>query len=630
MRLRRTRQRAGADDITTVEGIPALSLDAISSVAYGPEAMLVVLATAGAGALSKITPITVVIVALLILLVFSYRQVIEAYPEGGGSYDVCKDNLGQGASRIAAAALIVDYVLTVSVSIAAGVGALVSAFSGLAPYRLGVGIGILAFITALNLWGLATSARTFLLPTGVFVAGIYIVIVSGLLRSGPAASAHLPPHAVSGAAATVGVLLLLKAFALGCSGLTGVEAIANDVPAFREPRVRRAQRTQVLLGAILGTMLLGLAVLTVRFHIEPSANQTVLSQIMGASIGRGSLYYVFDLSTTVVLVLAANTSFGALPNLARLLARDNLVPHPFGLEGSRRVYRVGVLSLAVAAALLLVAVNGDTEALIPMFAVGVFTGVTLSQSGLVRHWQRDRGPGWWPKALLNGTGAAMTAVASCILLVTRFTEGAWVVVIVIPTLMVLFWRVASYYRLAGEVLELGAIPVRPAREETLVIVPIHTVSRVIEEALTWALSLGDEVVAVSVQFDDDAAAALQVAWDEWEPGVPLVVLHSDQRSLVGPMLSFVASEEVRAHRRVVVLIAELKPHQWRHQILQNQRGVRLATVLRQRTDVVVARFQFRVPDWPSRSWWRRRWRRGDRAEGEPSTQPNECDTDGLG
>ena len=506
-RERRRDRDAGlsSGQITSVEGIPALSLDAISSVAYGPQAMLVVLATAGAGALAKIEPLTLVIVVLLVILVLSYRQVIEAYPDGGGCYAVSKANLGARASHLAAASLVVDYVLTVAVSIAAGVASLVSAFPSLAPDSLGLALGILGLLTALNLRGIATSARAFLLPTAVFVVGVYVVIVAGLTRSHPAAGSGVHPYTIPKAAAAVGVLLLLKAFAAGSSALTGVEAIANDVPAFREPRARRAMRTEVLLGSILGTMLLGLAVLTVRFHIGPSSNQTVLSQVTGASLGRGTIYYVVDLATTVILSLAANTSFGGMPVLASLLARDSIVPHVFALRGHLPVYRYGIVTLAVLAALLLIAVNADTNSLIPLYAIGVFTGFTLSQTGLVRHWDRERPRRWGAKAALNGTGAVMTAAATVIFLVTKFTAGAWVVVIAIPCLLLLFSRISRYYAEVGKELGVGVIPGKPQARPCLVVVSVVSVSRMTKFALDDALSLGDEVVAVSVQFDDDRA-----------------------------------------------------------------------------------------------------------------------------
>ncbi len=587
-------EAGGRGRITSLEGIPALSLDAISSVAYGPEAMLVVLATAGTGALAKIEPITVAIVVLLAILVLSYRQVIAAYPSGGGAYAVSKDNLGRGASHLAGASLIIDYVLTVAVSIAAGVAALVSAFPSLSPDSLPIALGILALLTALNLRGIATSARALLAPTAVFIVGIYVVIVAGFLRSHPAANAALPAHLLPKTTATLGVLLLLKAFAAGCSALTGVEAIANDVPAFRNPRVQRAQRTELILGGLLGTMLLGLSVLTVRFHIAPSAHQTVLSQITSASVGRGGVYYVVDLSTTVILAIAANTSFGGLPVLASLLAGDNLLPHVFGLRADRQVYRYGVVVLAVLAGLLLVAVDANTNSLIPLYAIGVFTGFTLSQTGLVRHWHRLRPPRWQGRIALNSLGAIMTAVATVIFIVTKFVAGAWVVIITIPLLILLFSRISRYYSDVGSELRLGSIPPMPTAQRSVVIVMVAGISLMTEAAVVTGLSLSDEVIAVSVQFDDDRAGALRADWDRWSPGVELRILRSHTHSISEPMLDYLCSPPISDVPQVLVLIPELEPGKLRHKLLQNQRGIVLANQLRRHTDVKVGRMPYRL------------------------------------
>jgi amino acid transporter len=586
----------GRGRITSLEGIPALSLDAISSVAYGPEAMLAVLATAGPAALGRIEPVTVAIVALLVILVLSYRQVIEAHPDGGGSYAVSRANLGPGAARLAAAALVVDYVLTVAVSIAAGVAALASAFPALRAHQLAVALGILALLTALNLRGIATSARALLLPAGVFIVGIYAVIITGLMRAHPAPGAALPAGALPRTASAVGVLVLLKAFSAGCSALTGVEAIANDVPAFRQPSVRRAKRTEGMLGLILGSMLLGLAVLTVRFHIRPSTTQTVLSQIFAASVGRGAPYYLLNLSTTVVLALAANTSFGGFPVLASLLAHDHLVPHVLGLRADRPVYRYGVTVLGLLAAALLMATRADTSALIPLYALGVFTGFTLSQGGLVRHWRRVRSRWWRGRAVLNGTGAVMTVAATAIFLVTKFTAGAWAVAIAIPALIVMFARIAGYYKEVASQLGLGTVPGTPQGAASLVVVTVAAVSAMTEAALTAALSLGDQVAAVSIQFDDGQAAALRADWDRWDPGVRLVILRPLTRSVAAPMLAYLRSPEIRAMPEVVVLIPEVEPRKWRHRVLHNQRDVILAEVLRRRSDVIVARLPFHVAE----------------------------------
>ncbi|MER5687314.1 APC family permease [Streptomyces sp. NPDC002205] len=407
--------------LTSLEGLAALSLDALSSVAYGPEAIVLVLIAAGTGALTATLPVTLVIAALLAVLVVSYGQVIAVHPDGGGAYAVAKNDLGPRTSYLAAASLVVDYVLTVTVSLAAGAASLASAFPSLGSHLLEICLVGLALLTAVNLRGVAESARVLMLPTGLFIVSILGIIALGLLRSHPAAvvGTAQPVHGTE----ALGVLLLLKAFSSGCSALTGVEAIANGVPAFREPRVKRAQRTELMLGALLGLMLIGLAVLIRRDHVAPRGGVTVLAQLTAGSYGTGWPYYTTNLIVTLALAFAANTSFGGLPVLMSLLARDHRLPHLFGLRRERPVYRWGVVALALLAALLLIAVNADTHRMIPLFAIGVFIGFTISQVGLVRHWARERPSGWVRRAVLNGVGAILTTVAGIVLLATKFLEG---------------------------------------------------------------------------------------------------------------------------------------------------------------------------------------------------------------
>ncbi len=577
-----------------MEGLSALSLDALTSVAYGPEAILVVLALAGAGALHIVLPITVAIVILLAILVFSYRQVIDAYPGGGGAYAVSRANLGARASLVAGAALIVDYTLTGAVSIAAGVGALTSAYPGLASATVPLCLAILALITLLNLRGLGETARAFLLPTMLFIVGLLAIIAIGLIHP-LALNAPQPGHSLvpTHGLETLGVLLVLKAFSAGCSALTGVEAIANGVPLFKEPRVVRAKRTEMLLGVILGVMLLGLAVLARRWHIGPRSNQTVLSQIMAEAVGHHWAYYIVSLTITVVLALAANTSFGGLPILASLLARDNYLPHLFSLRGDRQVFGNGIWVLAGLSAVLLVAVGGNTNELIPLFAIGVFTGFTLSQSGLVVHWWRTRSPGWVRRASINGTGAVVTGLATIIFLVSKFTEGAWVVVLAVPGFVVLFVRIHAYYQRAGVELGVGTVSERPEGKRTLVIVPVINVSRLTRHAICEALSLGQEVVAVSVVIDqgDDGQdqESLQRAWERWDPGVPLKILHTEYASVVRPIVAFIDDARRRSDQQIVVLIPVVVPTHFRYRILHNQIDRVLSRALRDRTDLVVAR-----------------------------------------
>ena len=586
--------QATSEQITPVEGLSALSLDALTSVAYGPEAILLVLAGAGATALHLMLPITLAIIGLLVLLVISYRQVIDAYPHGGGAYAVSRDNFGARASKLAGASLIVDYTLTVAVSIAAGVGQFTSAFPSTTRYTVPMCLGILLVITVLNLRGLGEGARIFLLPTMVFIVGLLAIIAIGMihplgLNTPRTGRSLVPAHAVE----AVSVLLVLRAFSAGCSALTGVEAIANGVPLFREPRVIRAKRTELLLGSILGVMLLGLALLTDKFHVEPRTGQTVLSQIMVYAVGRHWAYYIVSLTITLVLVLAANTSFGGLPVLTSLLARDNYLPHFFGLRDSRQVFGNGVWALAVFSAALLVAVRGNTNSLIPLFAIGVFIGFTMAQSGLVVHWRRTREPGWSRKALINGIGAAVTAVATLIFLVSKFVEGAWVVVVAIPLLIVLFNRIESYYARARRELETGVIPAPLDPKHTVVVVPVNSVSRLTQHALSEAVSLGDKVIAVMVVFDGvepgRPRTEIEEQWEIWNPGVPLRLLHTNYASIVRPIMGFVDELRTVPDQQVVVLIPVVIPERIRYRLLHNQIDVALTSALHRRPDVVVAR-----------------------------------------
>jgi amino acid transporter len=587
-------QETGRQRLSPIEGLPALSLDALTSVAYGPEAIIVVLAVAGASALHLVLPITVAIVVLLAILVISYRQVITAYPMGGGAYAVSRANLGPAVSLVAAAALIVDYTLTVSVSIAAGVGAFTSAYPRFTSATVPLCLGILALVTILNLRGLGETARAFLLPTMIFIVGLLAIIAVGLIHPLAVGSPQpgrslLPTHALQ----AVSVLLVLKAFSAGCSALTGVEAIANGVPLFKEPRQARAKRTEMLLGVILGVMLLGLAVLAKRWHVGPRSNQTVLSQIMAQAVGRHWAYYTVSLTITVVLALAANTSFGGLPVLTSLLARDNYLPHFFSLRGDRQVFANGIWVLAVLSGLLLVVVRGNTNAMIPLFAIGVFIGFTLAQSGLVVHWYRTRSPGWRRRALINGIGATVTGISTLIFLISKFVQGAWVVVLVIPAFVYLFTRVHHYYVQLGVDLGFGQVPLKPVEKRTTVVVPVTGVSKLTQHAMSEALSLGQEVIAISVLLEQgdesDHETALRQQWDAWDPGIELHILHNDYASIVEPVTDFI--DELREHTddQIVVLIPVVIPDQLRYRFLHNQIDLALSASLRARTDVVVAR-----------------------------------------
>jgi amino acid transporter len=575
-------------------GLAALSLDALSSVAYGPQAMISVLILAGVGALTYTVPITLVITAMLALLVVSYSQVIDAYPEGGGAYSVAKANLGRWPSLLAAAAVVVDYVLTVAVSLAAGAASLGSVFPGLAHHLLLVSLIGLAILTAVNMFGIAESAKLLLVPTIIFIVSILATIVVGAFHPHPVARIGTPLGPFKPVEA-VGVLLLLKAFASGCSAVTGVEAISNGVPAFRKPRIRTAQRTEICLGALLGVMLVGLAVLIRAHHVVPRGGVTILAQVTAGAFGTGWPFYVSNLAVCAVLGLAANTSFGGLPVLVSLLAKDNRLPHFFYLRSERPVYRYGIVVLTVLAGALLIAVGAETEKLIPLFTIGVFVGFTLSQVGLVRHWRSERPPRWKLRAALNGVGAVMTAVAVVVFLLTKFVEGAWVVVLTIPALMVLFSRIEGYYGEVAKELKLGKTPPTPRRRESVVIVPTTTTSLLTERALSAALSIGDTVVALAVAADEQERDRIKAGWDDWQCNVPLEVLVDSQRSLVGTVLRYIRSIEDE-DATITVLIPLLVPRKRWHEVLHNQRGRVLEAVLKSRTDVVVATLPFHLHD----------------------------------
>ncbi len=590
---RRGKHTEEGHDLGVIKGLAALSLDALSSVAYGPEAIMLALVAAGTGALSAVLPISAVITAMLAILVVSYTQVIAAHPEGGGAYAVAKANLGHWPSLLAAASVVVDYVLTVAVSLAAGAASLGSVFPSLSHHLLLVTLGGLLILTVVNMFGISESARLLIVPAAVFLLSIFATIVIGLLRSHPVAQVGSVQS--FHASEALGIVLILKAFAAGCSAVTGVEAISNGVPAFREPAVKTAQRTEISLGVLLGLMLIGLGALIHAHHVVPRGGVTVLAQLTAGAFGTGWPFYVSNLAVTAVLAFAANTSFGGLPVLMSLLARDHRLPHAFYLRAEKPIYRIGIAALAIAAALLLLAVRAKTNDLIPMYAIGVFIGFTISQIGLVKHWVTERRVHWQLRTALNGTGAAMTAIAVAVFLASKFLAGAWVVVIAIPALMILFDQTQRYYTAVARELKLGKTPPPPHKRHSVVIVPASTVNLLTQKAVSAGLSLGETVVAVAVAGDEEHADQIRDDWNDWSCGVPIEVLIDPQRSLVRTVLKYVKSVE-NEDAAITVLIPEIVPRKRRHEILHNQRARLLAAVLKARTNVVIAILPFHLHD----------------------------------
>ncbi|AMT70328.1 APC family permease [Mycobacteroides immunogenum] len=593
-RLRRV-LKDDAHKLTAVGGLAALSLDALSSVAYGPEAIVLALIAGGVGAITFTLPVAIAITVLLIVLVFSYRQVIAVHPEGGGSYAVAKKDLGRGASLVAAASLVVDYVLTVAVSLAAGAASLASAFPSLAPHLLSITLIGLAILTVINLIGISESAKVLMLPTLLFIVCIIAVIVFGLMHSTPVAVIGKDLGPVEPVSA-LGIILVLKAFAAGCSSLTGVEAIANGVPAFKTPAIKRAQNTEVALGILLGVMLIGLSVLIKAHHVVPRGDVTILAQLSAAAFGTGWPFYVTNVTVALILGFAANTSFGGLPVLMSLLAKDDRMPHLFGLRAEKPVYRYGVVALALFSAIILIVSDADTHRLLPLFAIGVFIGFTISQTGLVKHWFGCRTPGWQWKAALNGFGATLSAIAMVVFFVSKFTEGAWVLLLIIPSLILLFGRTENYYQGVKRELALDELPAltpNPPDQTPLVIVPIDDINKRTVQLLEAALHLGGEVVPVIISRTDQKAEAITKRWAEWNPGLELIVLPTKHRSLVTPLVEYVKKRQCDG-RQVTVLITEIKTKRRWHQILHNQTGIVLTANLIDRTDAIVANYPYRM------------------------------------
>jgi len=564
----------------------AFGLDALSSVAYGPDEILYVLLLAGSGGVAWNVPIALAIAALLTIVVTSYRQTIFAYPHGGGSYTVARENLGIRTSLVAAAALMVDYLTTVAVSITAGVEAIIAFAPALDPYRVQLDVGVILLLMLINLRGIREAGGLFVLPTYVFIGSLGLLIAWGLVRlsveGGLPRTATPPPQSVE----AVSVFLILRAFAGGCTAMTGVEAIANGVPEFEPPETRNAAGTLVILAAILGALFLGAVSLGNAIGAVPSDQASIIAQI-GQTVANGNpLFYLVQISAAVILSLAANTSFNGFPLLAAIMARDGFLPHQFGHRGLRLAYSNGIVVLGSLAMVLVILFGGRTHALIPLFAIGVFLCFTLSQSGMVLHWWRLRGPGWRAKLAINAVGATTTAVVTVIVIATKFLEGAWLVLAFIPLLVWTFASIHAHYQEEAQELQVDHPPPPPAVPHSLLI-PIARLDRAVSETVGYALSIGGPVRALHVVSDDDKAEELRKAWDAWGVDVPLVLLPSPYRTIIGPLLHEIRRTHTEAGGRVTVLLPEVVPRHLVQEVLHNQTALTLQLALRNLATVVV-------------------------------------------
>ena len=569
--------------------LAVFSSDALSSVAYATEEILLILVLAGTAAFHLSVPISLAITGLLAIVAISYQQTIYAYPSGGGSYIVARANLGAVAGLVAAAALLVDYVLTVSVSVAAGVAAVTSAFPQFAPHKVALGVVCVTAVALANIRGVRESGRIFAVPTYFFIVCFGVMILEGFYRVATGSLPRRPPPAIPASEAFTW-FLILRAFSSGCTAMTGTEAISNGIPAFRPPESRNAAITLGWMAVILGTFFVGLTVLANRLAIVPMPEETVVSQIARRLHGTGFFYYAIQAATALILVLAANTSFADFPRLSSLLARDRYIPRQFATLGERLVFSNGIMVLGAMAALLLVIFGGETHALIPLYAVGVFISFTLSQSGMVRHWWTDRVRGWRHKLAINGLGALATGVVTVVIAATKFTHGAWIVVLVIPALVATFLAMHRHYEDVAEQLSLEGLPGPPELRHTVLVV-VGDLHRGVVRAVQYAKTLAAPSVAVRAVFvetDPAKTAKLEEKWARWGLGVPLVILNSPYRSLLRPLVEYRdALQSLGDDHMVTVVIPEFLPSRWWQHILHNQTALLIKGVLLFRKNTVV-------------------------------------------
>ena len=585
-----------AEHIGPISGIPVFGLDALSSAAYGPEAALTLLIPLGMAGIAHIVPISFAIIGLLIIVFFSYLQTIDAYPQGGGSYTVASENLGDTAGLFAAAALMIDYILNAAVGISAGVGALVSAFPRLQPHMLALCLVILALLTLVNMRGVKDTGSTFLIPTYLFIGSLLLVIVVGAVRA-IAAHGHpiaiVAPPALPPGVSLLPVWLLLKVFASGCTAMTGVEAVSNGVNAFRDPTQKNAKRTLTIIIILLAVFLAGIALLCRAYGIgatDPNGRgyQSVLSMLISAVMGRGIFYYVSIGSILAVLALSANTSYADFPRLTRAISQRDYLPHVFKIRGRRLLYSHGIYALVGFTALLLIVFQGVTDRLIPLFAIGAFLAFTLSQAGMVVHWKRLGGKGSTQRMIVNGVGATATGITLMVVLVAKFTEGAWITAILVPALILLMVSVKRHYdRIAKEVAVDGPMRLDNLLEP-LVIVPVDRWTRITEKALRFAMKLSDQVQAVHVDAEDichevEASWTREVLAPFVEAGKTppeFVLLASPYRFVLMPLVDYILKvEHDHPDRQIAVLVPELVVKHWWQTPLHNQRAQMLKLLL---------------------------------------------------
>lgn len=584
----------GEHKLNILKALAILSSDALSSVAYGTEQILIVLATISVIAFWYSIPIAVGILILLAALILSYRQIIYSYPQGGGAYVVSKENIGEKAGLIAGGSLLVDYILTVAVSVSAGTDAITSAFPSLHTHTVSIACVLVIFITILNLRGITESASVLAYPVYLFVVALFVLIGVGVYKI---FTGHVSPelHPSIGAPVQgITLFLLMRAFASGCSALTGVEAISNAIPTFKDPAPKNAAKTLILMGSLLALLFTGITFLAYYYGIAPKHDETVVSQIAKETFGRNYLYFFVQGTTALILVLAANTGYSAFPLLAFSLAKDKYMPRMFTIRGDRLGYSNGIVSLGVASILLIIIFKGKTEHLIPLYAVGVFIPFTLSQTGMIIKWLREKPAGWVAKLSANLVGALITLTVLIIFFVTKLSQ-VWFVIIFLPLIVIAFLRVKVHYEAVGEQLRID--PEKPALqiEGNVIIVPVAGITKVVENSINYAKSLTDQIFAVYVSFDREDEKRFEEKWEKWQPDVRLVTLQSHYRSVLQPLSKFIDTVEHKASEnnyRVTVLIPQFITKKSWHNILHNQSSLLIRAYLLFKKKVIVSTLPF--------------------------------------
>ncbi len=592
--------QAHQERYTKSTGLAILSSDALSSVAYATEEILRTLLIAGTASLWLVTPIGCVIAGLMLVIAFSYRQTIYAYPGGGGAYRVARENIGTVAGLVAAAALLLDYVLTVAVSIAAGVAAITSAFPDWHVNTVELALLFLALIMVGNLRGIRESGRIFSVPTYFFIGSMGLLLIVGVFKvlTGDVASmvatstVYVPPETAS-----LSIFLVLRAFANGCTALTGIEAISDGVPAFKPPEAKNAAITLVVMTGCAVLLFMGVTLLAGAFQIVPRNEETVISQLNRAILGgRGVFYYMVQAATTMILVLAANTAFSDFPRLASIIARDKFLPRQLANQGDRLAFSNGIVMLSCLSGVLLVAFGGDTHALIPLYMLGVFVSFTLSQAGMVIKWRRERKPGWRLGSFISGLGATLTLIVLFVVAITKFQEGAWIIIVLIPILVVHFLAIHRHYEKVAQQLSLKGLDVSGHKHNT-VIVPIGGVHRAVVQALEYARTLSDDVRAIYVDVDPHATQEIREDWSRWGKGIRLEILASPFRSVMEPLLEYIElTNDERPGDFITVLLPEFVPARWWHHLLHNQRALLIKGALLFRPNIVVTSVPYHLHD----------------------------------